>query len=193
MPAKKPRSRPAAIHTLVERNYATLRRMASREIRSSRQAGTITPTSLVAESVMRLMKQRKLPSTDPHLCGLAAVLMAQALSDRSKLRRARKRGGGIRPESIGSDVHVDRRRGRGVAADADPDLRGRVMRLELLQHMAELSRTHPRMMEIVTLHVVLDMPMPKVAALLGVSVRTAYRELVSGRRKLAEALGSGSR
>lgn len=55
--------------------------------------------------------------------------------------------------------------------------------------MAELSRTHPRMMEIVTLNVVLDMPMAKVAAMLGISVRTAYRELGIGRRKLAESLG----
>ncbi|MBM4100088.1 MAG: DUF134 domain-containing protein [Planctomycetes bacterium] len=189
-PRTTPKPKPAAIHSLVERNYATLRRMASRAIRLSRLSGTISPTSLVAESVMRLMKQRKMPATDPHLCGLAAVLMAQALSDRSKFRRARKRGGGVQPESLGTDVHVDRRRGRGVAADADPDLPGRAMRLELLQHMAELSRTHPRMMEIVTLHVVLDMPMQKVAAMLGVSVRTAYRELTTGRRKLADALES---
>lgn len=186
--ARAPRKSPR-IHALVERNYASLRRIASREIRASRLAGTITPTSLVAESVMRLMKQRKMPATDPHLCGLATVLMAQALSDRSKFRRARKRGGGAKPAALDPDLHVDRRTGSPRAATEDLALRGRALRLELLQHMAELSRTHPRMMEIVTLNVVLDMPMAKVAAMLGISVRTAYRELDIGRRKLAESLG----
>lgn len=151
-------------------------------------ARTITPTSLVAEMVMRLMKQRNAPSTDPHLCGLSTVLMTQALSDRIKMRRARKRGGGARPLALDPELSVDRRRG-DTARTSPGRIRFSVERGELLAHMAELSRTHPRMVEIVTLHVVLDLPMEQVATMLGISVRTGYRELECGRKALARSLG----
>lgn len=183
----EPRSaRPVPIHALVERNYATLRRIASREIRSLDMARTITPTSLVAESVMRLMKQRSMPTTDPHLCGLATVLMAQALSDRIKHRRARKRGGGTRPRALDADLTVDRRRADGRS---QPEGRLQVQRAEIVAQMTALAKTHPRMVEIVTLHVVLDLPMDRVAEILGISRRTGYRELERGREALARRLG----
>ncbi len=179
-------ARPVPIHALVERNYATLRRIASREIRSSDMGRTITPTSLVAESVMRLMKQRSMPATDPHLCGLATVLMAQALSDRIKHRRARKRGGGVKPAVLDADLTVDRRRSDGRSQH---DARLPVQRAEIIAQMTELARTHPRMVEIVTLHVVLDLPMDRVVEILGISRRTGYRELERGRAALARRLG----
>lgn len=179
-------ARPVPIHALVERNYATLRRIASREIRSSDMSRTITPTSLVAESVMRLMKQRSMPETDPHLCGLATVLMAQALSDRIKHRRARKRGGGTQPRALDADLTVDRRRADGRS---QPEGRLQVQRAEIVAQMTALAKTHPRMVEIVTLHVVLDLPMDRVAEMLGISRRTGYRELDRGRAALARRLG----
>jgi DNA-directed RNA polymerase specialized sigma24 family protein len=179
-------ARPEPIHALVERNYATLRRIASRKIRSSHMWRTITPTSLVAETVVRLMKQRSMPATDPHLCGLATVLMAQALSDRIKHRRARKRGGGARPSALDADLTVDRRRSDGRSKHG---ARLPLESAEIIAQMTELARTNPRMIEIVTLHVVLDLPMDRVAEILGISTRTGYRELERGRAALARRLG----
>jgi DNA-directed RNA polymerase specialized sigma24 family protein len=45
------------------------------------------------------------------------------------------------------------------------------------------------MIEIITLHVVLDLPMDRVAEILGISTRTGYRELERGRAALARRLG----
>jgi len=176
------------IGTLIESNYPELRRIAARQLRSSRLAGTMSPTSLVSESVMRLMRQRTLPREPAHLRGLTTILMAQAMSDRMKLRRAAKRGKHVPHSPLTPDVHGDRRRALPGDSARPPAPALPAVQQSLLAHMSELTRTHPRMMEIVTLHLVLDVPMPRIAELLGISERTGYRELSEGRRKLARRL-----
>ena len=89
---------------LVERNYAALRAIADREIAARNLARTVTPTSLVAETVVRLMRQRKVPHTVPHLCGLSTILMGQALTDRVRKSKARKRNGGRKPVALPEDL-----------------------------------------------------------------------------------------
>lgn len=173
-----------AIHALVERNYHSLRKIAQRSIAVAKAADTMTPTSLVAESVIRLMKQRSLPTNSPHLCGLATILMAQAIADRSKLRRAQKRGRGSKPIPIPSNVVDDRRRSRERERER-PDM---ITTAEILRHLEVLGATIPRTMEVVTLHLVLGIPLERVAEMLSISERTAYRELANGRDRLAQRL-----
>lgn len=43
-------------------------------------------------------------------------------------------------------------------------------------------------MEVLTLHVVGGIPLPRVAELVGISERTAYRELEAGRAALARTV-----
>ncbi len=176
-----------ALRTLVERNYATLREIARRRLRTSPLAKTMSPTSLVAESVVRLMKQRTLPTSAPHLSGLATILMAQALSDRAKVRRAGKRNSGARMMELDPETPRDRRLGRS-ADDAGNGARAAARQVELVQQMETLGREHPRRMEVVTLHLVLGIPLPEVAIMLRISERTAFRELAAGRAALALAL-----
>lgn len=174
-----------AVRVLVERNYATLRDIARRKLRRSPLSRTMSPTSLVAEGIVRLMKQHSLPTTAPHLSGLATILMAQALSDRSKTRRATKRNSGARLLTIEDDVPHDRRLGRtGDGAASRPTVR----RQELIAQMELIGREHPRRMEVVTLHLVLGIPLAEVARMLAISERTAFRELAAGREALALAL-----
>jgi DNA-directed RNA polymerase specialized sigma24 family protein len=177
-----------ALRTLVERNYATLREIARRRLRNSPLAKTMSPTSLVAESVVRLMKQRALPTSAPHLSGLATILMAQALSDRAKVRRAGKRNSGARMLPLHPELPSDRRLGRS-GDDADAVARTAGRQAELVQQMEALGREHPRRMEVVTLHLVLGIALSVVARMLQISERTAFRELASGRAALAAALG----
>lgn len=173
------------MRALVERNYATLRDIARRKLRRSPMSRTMSPTSLVAEGIVRLMKQRTLPASAPHLSGLATILMAQALSDRAKIRRATKRNSGAQPLPIGTDVPLDRRLGRsGETVAARPEVR----RQELVAQMELIGREHPRRMEVVTLHLVLGIPLAEVARMLAISERTAFRELAAGRDALALAL-----
>jgi DNA-directed RNA polymerase specialized sigma24 family protein len=187
-PAGRAATGKLSIGTLIESNYLELRRIAARQLRSSRLAGTMSPTSLVSESVMRLMRQRTLPREPSHLRGLTTILMAQAMSDRMKRRRAVKRGKHLPHSQLTPDVHRDRRRGSPPGSARHDPAALPAAQQSLLAHMSELTRTHPRKMEIVTLHLVLDVPMPRIAELLGISERTGYRELSEGRRKLAERL-----
>lgn len=176
------------LSSLVEANYAELRRIATRQLRSARLARSMSPTSLVSESVVRLMRQRAVPAEAAHLLGLATILMVQALSDRAKRQRAVKRGKRLPHRQLSSDVHEDRRGVSSASESPGADAPLTAMHQQLIAQMTDLMRTHPRMMEIVTLHLVLDVPMPRVAQLLGLSERTCYRECGEGRRRLAERL-----
>ena len=179
--AAKPADR---LTLLVERNYTELRSIAAREIVTRKLSRTITPSSLVAETVMRLMRQREIPRTSPQLCGLATILMVRALSDRARRSRAKKRSGTAKALALDDQIDGDRRTGAGGRDDAIPLLHGR-----LLAGLERLSKRHPREMELITLRLVLGMPMSKVAALAGLPERSAYRALNDGLALLKQELG----
>ena len=54
--------------------------------------------------------------------------------------------------------------------------------------MERVAEELPRAMEVVTLHLVADIPLERTAELVGVSERTAYRDLQEGRKALAREL-----
>jgi DNA-directed RNA polymerase specialized sigma24 family protein len=56
--------------------------------------------------------------------------------------------------------------------------------------MIEQAATHPRQMEVVTLHSVAGIPMDRVAAMVGISPATAHRDFAEGRAHLARRLRS---
>ena len=66
-------------------------------------------------------------------------------------------------------------------------------RTELLNALETLAESMPRQMEILTLHLVADIPLVRVAELVGVSERTAYRDLDEGRLALVKALRTSSK
>jgi DNA-directed RNA polymerase specialized sigma24 family protein len=171
-----------ALHALIERDYASLRRIARRRIAAAKSDDSISPTSLVAESVIRLMKQRSLPQNSPHLCGLATILMAQAIAEHSRLRRTQKRGCVQRPVLLKRNVTQD---GRRTHMNEQQDS---IPTAELLRHLEALGESIPRTMEVVTLHLVLGIQLERVAEMLSISNRTACRELLLGRKRLAERL-----
>ena len=85
---------------LVEQHYASLRRIAARAIRNRTHPERMSPTSLVAETVLRLMQQREKPKSEDHLRGLATVFMTRVLADASRTRMAQRRGGGKATRSM---------------------------------------------------------------------------------------------
>ncbi len=173
---------------LVEQHYAALRRIAERSIKSRSYPASMSPTSLVAESVMRLLQQREQPMQESHLRGLATVFMARVLADSAKSRLRQKRGGRTARRSLADpDVSLEvavtpRGNGNGTASDSTID------RDELLGAMERVAEALPRAMEVVTLHLVADIPLARTAELVGVSERTAYRDLQEGRKALAQEL-----
>lgn len=77
---------------LLERVYATLRAIASAQLRGERIGHTLQPTALVHESYLRLLGQQGIDWRDrAHFFGLAAVTMRRVLVDHARARNARKR------------------------------------------------------------------------------------------------------
>lgn len=173
---------------LVEQHYYALRRIAERSIRSRSYPASMSPTSLVAESVMRLLQQRERPMRESHLRGLATVFMARVLADAAKSRLRQKRGGrtvrrSLTDPAVSVELSVQPPRGvQGTEGESSID------RDELLGAMERVAEALPRAMEVVTLHLVADIPLARTAELVGVSERTAYRDLQEGRKALAREL-----
>ncbi len=153
----------------------------------------MSPTSLVAETVMRLMKQRKQPRSEDHLRGLATVFMTRVLVDSARARRATRRGGWNAARSLNGhtaelqcSLHSDS--GATPSANGSP-----IDHDKLLQEMCELAEEMPRQMEVVTLHVLAEIPLRRVAKMVEVGERTAYRDLNDGLSALARRLEPGPR
>jgi DNA-directed RNA polymerase specialized sigma24 family protein len=170
--------------SLLEQHYGTLRLMAAKALRDRASVERMSPTSLVAESVVRMLQQRNRPIDDDHLRGLATVFMARILADHAKARMRLKRGAGRGAASL-SDLAADvEPAGRGSHGAQGP-LQAMVEREALLSAMQDVAETLPRPMEIMTLHLVAGIPLARVAELVGVSERTASRDLEEGRAALA--------
>lgn len=177
-----------AFGRLVERHYAILRSIAARAIRSRTVPEQMSPSSLVAETVLRLMAQRKQPQSEAHLRGLATVFMTRVLTDRVRARRALRRGSGRKDKSLDDpSVALDLSSGGDHIGQLSP---GRVLveHHELLNALEVLARTMPVEMEVLTLHIAAGIPMHRVAAMTGMSKRSADRAMAKGKQALAAHL-----
>ena len=178
-----------AFAELVSQHYDQRKDIAQRTLRAEHEtagfgAAALAPTSLVTETVIRLMDQRDLPANDSHLRGLASVFMTRVIADRRRNRLAAKR-----------DVRLTQRldtQAEDELHDTPPDGSETPRAdLKLLERaMIEQAATHPRQMEVVTLHSVAGIPMDRVAAMVGISPATAHRDFAEGRELLARRLRS---
>jgi RNA polymerase sigma factor (TIGR02999 family) len=181
-------NRRQAFAELVGQHYAALRDIAGRTLRAENEtagfgAAALAPTSLVTETVIRLMAQRDLPANDAHLRGLASVFMTRVIADRRRRRLADRR-------DARATSRLDTEAERSIP-DPDPGGTGARSELDLLERaMVELAGTNPRQMEVVTLHSVAGIALERVANLVGVSVATVHRDFQQGRELLAKRLRS---
>ena len=175
---------------LVEEHYMALRRIAERSLATRRGPAAMSPTSLVAESVIRLLAQRAPARNAEHLRGLATVFMARILSDETKSRMRVKRGAGRRTvplDDFGTALAGDL---AAHATERTPERAGddSTEHDALIDAMMAVADSHPRAMELVTLHLVGGIELARAAELVGVSERTAYRDLEIGRAEFVRHL-----
>ncbi len=147
----------------------------------------MSPSSLVAESVIRLMQQRSPPASEEHLRGLATVFMARVLADDARSRLRAKRGGRKKTLSLDAATTTSEADATGPRRPEGPiaTRNAATDRDELIAAMLVVAQTHPRAMEVVTLHLVGGIDLSRTAELIGISDRTAYRDLEIGRAELA--------
>lgn len=182
---RPPGGDPPEFARLVADHYAELREIAARTLRTEQAAAgrppaPIEPTSLITETVIRLLHQRTLPQDDSHLRGLASMFMTRIIADRRRAMLAKSRDA-RRTGPLDTQAEA-------VADTGVPEAAEREGLALLEQAMVDLASEHPREMEVVTLSAVAGIPMGRVAELLLISDASTYRLLERGRFLLAHRL-----
>lgn len=168
---------PAALDALFPLVYGELRRLANRELRRERADHTLTPTALVHEAYLKLVRLDRIRwEGRAHFFGVCATEMRRILISWARMTRASKRGGGVQPVPI-DDVVL-------AARERPGDL------LALDEALTELARVAPRQAQVVELRFFAGMEVEAVAQALDISSSTVKREWTAARAWLHRYLAT---
>lgn len=160
---------------LFEQLYSELRHIAARQLRQLPAGQTLFPTEVVHEAYGKLRGKGEWQS-EAHFLGTAAKAMRQLLVDRARRRLSQKRGGDFARQPL------DQLDDRIVVNRPDEQLLGVHAALETL------AETDARAAKLIELTFFLGMGQLEAASTIGVSERTARRDLVFAHAWLAKAL-----
>jgi RNA polymerase sigma factor (TIGR02999 family) len=167
---------PQAAAELLPALYTELRRLAAALTAQRGPGQSLTPTALVHEAYLRLVKDQ-----DPrwegrrHFFGAAARAMREILIEQARRKGRLKRGGGGRRVELAEGL-------AWVEPPADDVL-------ALDEAVRQLEAEDPRLAEIVMLRYYSGLTVEETAAVLGVSVSTLTRDWRYARAWLAGFLG----
>src|SRR5262245_63062129 len=167
----------ASTHTLFPKVYASLRELAERRLHRDRARQSLSPSDLVHEVYLRLMRDGSGTWESPsHFFFVAAEAARRILVERARRRMAMRHGGGLarvlfdeRIEGIGSAEEV-------VALDEGLDL---------------LERRYPRKAQVIKLRYFAGFSVDETASLLGVSSGTVKLDWTFARAWLRRTLRHG--
>jgi RNA polymerase sigma factor (TIGR02999 family) len=111
-----------------------------------------------------------------HFYGAAAEAMRRVLVDHARKARSQKRGGERARVTLGADL----------ALELDPE-----RFLSVVDALDRLAEEDPRAAEVTRLRFFSGLEMAELAAVLGISERTAHREWTFARARLSELLQEG--
>ncbi len=161
-----------AFARLIEQVYDELRVIARNRMRrrfGERVDGlTMQPTGLANDVVVELLNQHQAWQNTEHFFAIATRLMMRQLADYARQKQALKRGQGNRGASLDA---VNEPAAAGAPLDKADQEASRVM-----QAIEQLHELDARKAEVVTLHVICSLSLPRVASLIGVSTPTVERD-----------------
>jgi RNA polymerase sigma factor (TIGR02999 family) len=153
----------AAMDALVDHVYATLRRMANRQMGAERADHTLSPTALVHEAYLRLVDQESMDWRDrAHFYAIAARVMRRVLIDHARRKLAGTRGGDQVRVTLDEEL---------AGATASPE-----SLIELDAALDRLEQLSPRQRQVVEMRFFGGMTHEEVAEVLAVSVPTVRRD-----------------
>lgn len=163
---------------LLELLYTELRRLAAAFMSGERASHTLQPTALVNEAWMRLADQDRVQwQGRAHYLAIAAQAMRRVLVDHARARGRVKRGGGLEPVELNTELFHP-------GGEDDVDL------LALDEALKELRELSERQARVVELRFFGGLSMEETARVLDTSLRTAEREWRFARAWLLHRLGS---
>lgn len=164
-----------ALDHLLPSVYDRLRQMAERELRREREGHTLSPTALVNEAYLRLVRLDGISwEGRSHFFAVCAQAMRRILISHARQRLAERRGSGAVPASI-DDV--------AVAAAERPELL-----LALDEALVRLAQLSPRQAQVVECRYFAGMEIEEVAVVVGVSPATVKRDWTAARAWLNREL-----
>lgn len=150
-----------ALEQLFPLVYEELRRIAHRQIREERAGHTLQTTALVHETYIKLAGRQPRWQNRAHFFAIAARAMREILVDYARSRNCGKRGGGLRPLSLGESDEM---------AVMPPERLEELVELdEALKRLAALT---PRQSRVVELRYFGGLTVEETAEVLGVSPGT---------------------
>lgn len=161
--------------------YADLRRLARSQLNRLAPDRTMSPTSLISETWLRLSRQSLTPNDRRHLVGLLARAMRYVLIDDARRASADRRGGTSRPESLDEGL---------PAVSWNPELE---RLLDMDQALDRLARFQARLAQVVEWRYFGGMSESEIAEILDVDVRTVRRDWQKARAFLLQQLNSERR
>jgi RNA polymerase sigma factor (TIGR02999 family) len=164
-----------AEQALFETLYHTLRAIAAQCLAGEKRAQTLTPTGLVHEAYLRLMKSKELQIADrSHFLILVSRVMRRIIVDKVRAVRSEKRG--AYPQ------RVDLLDGMAFTDESMDEI------LAVDRALGLLAGTRPREASLVELRFFAGFTLDEAAGLLHISERTARRDWEQARIYLKEAI-----
>lgn len=157
--------------------YEDLRRIAHRQLRRARFGETLATTGLVHEAYLKLVDQTRAKFQDRnHFFAITAHAMRQIIVDYARKRFAKKRGGGLVPDTFDEErIAAEREAERILAVD---------------QALEQLKEIDERMLRVVECRFFSGLTEQETADALGMSLRTVQRTWMRARAWLKETLES---
>jgi RNA polymerase sigma factor (TIGR02999 family) len=166
-----------ALDEVARRVQSDLARLAGRVVARDRNRGARTlildPTSLVNETFVRLLQQRKRWANREHFFAIATRIMLRVVADHHRARGRSKRAGVQVRLSLGALGNK--------GAQAPPQVEAAVV----AQEVARLDEAEPRAGRVAKLRIFWGLELDEIASVLGVSRSTVDRDWRFARRWLA--------
>jgi len=155
---------PSAAEQLLPLVYDELRKLAAAKMAREERGHTLQPTALVHEAYLRLVDGEKARHWDSrgHFFAAAAEAMRRILIQDVRRKRARKRGGGMRPLELPEATLA--------AGDLPVDI------LALSDALDVLAHEDPAAAALAKLRIFAGLSLDEAAAALGVPHTSAYRQ-----------------
>ncbi|MGO8830119.1 MAG: ECF-type sigma factor [Steroidobacteraceae bacterium] len=166
----------SAIDRLMAVMYQELHQLAHRRLDASPRRNSLETTGLVHESYLRFLKAGRLRVTDrAHFLAYSSRVMRSIIVDLVRKHRAARRGGGALQitlnTNIADEVHV-----------SEDHL------IYLHEALEELSKTEPRLVQVVEMRYFAGLDENEIADVLGLTERTVRRDWQKARLLLSAAL-----
>ncbi len=167
---------PGNLARLFDLVYDELIGISRRQLRSVGALHTLNTTELINEAFVRMVDGDSASMEDrAHFCAYAARAMRAILVDRARRRMARKRGGGVIPDTFRDDLS-------GRAPD-DP-----AMLIDVHDALSGLEAVNERLARVVECRFFGGMTIDETASALGMTDRTVRRDWLKAKAWLNDEL-----